>query len=476
MADMTGVRDGRGAARRSWRWVVAGVGVLIVAYVAVVLTFSLTHADLRFGAIPDNPFVVAPPAGFLWGAATSAHQIEGGNVHNDWARFEAVPGKIRGGLPSGQAADHWNRVTQDVGLLRDLGANAYRFSIEWSRVEPRPGEWDESAWAHYADEVTQLRAAGVEPMVTLLHFTLPTWLADRGGLAADDFAQRFGAFAAEAARRIGHDVRYWCTINEPNVQMYQSYVVGVWPPESQDREQAARAFTGLVRAHALAAQAIRAARPDARIGAAVNLIVFDPVRRWWLLDWIAAREADRGFNWAFYDSIKRGAVKLDLAGFPAVDEPMPELAGSADFMGVNYYQRNMVRFSPGAPGLVELEQGPGPRTDTGVEIYPEGMLRLLRRAWDRYRMPIIITESGLADSTGRVRPGHIRSHTYAMARAMQDGVPVEGYFHWSLMDNFEWDEGFGPRFGLYRVDYATQERVAGPAVAEFRRLAAANVE
>jgi beta-glucosidase len=307
-------------------------------------------------------------------------------------------------------------------------------------------------------------------MVTLLHFTLPGWLADRGGLTAEDFPERFAAFAAEAARRLGPQVTLWCTVNEPNVQMYQGYVAGIWPPGLQDREQAARAFAGLVRGHAAAGAAVRAADPDARVGAAINLIAFDPLRRWWLPDWIGAREADRGFNWAFYDSVKRGSVTLSLAGFPELDEPVDGLAGSADWFGLNYYRRNVVRFSPGEPGLVELLQGPGPLSDAGVEVYPEGLLRLMRRVWDRYRLPIIVTENGVADSTGVLRPAYLRGHAYAVARAVAEGIPVEGYFHWSLTDNFEWAEGFDARFGLYRVDYATLERREGPGAVEFRRL------
>ncbi len=289
-------------------------------------------------------------------------------------------------------------------------------------------------------------------------------------MTAPDFADRFERFAAEAARRFGEAVTYWCTVNEPNVQMYQGYVEGVWPPGVRDAEQASRAFAGLVRGHARAAQAIKAADPQARVGAAVNLIVFDPQRRWWLPDWIAAREADRGFNWAFYDSVERGAVTLRVAGFPEIDEPMAALAGSADFFGINYYRRNIVRFSPGAPGLVELLQGPGPLSDSGVEIYPEGLLRLIRRAWERYELPIIVTENGVSDASGTLRPGFLRSHVYSVSRALEEGIPIEGYFHWSLMDNFEWAEGFGPRFGLYGVDYETLERIPGPGAEEFRRI------
>ncbi len=443
---------------------------LVGAYAVTLTAFHLAEPGVEFDSIPDNPFVSPVPSGFLWGAATAAHQIEGGNVFNDWARFEAIEGNIADGLPSGTAVDHWNRVAEDTGLLTALGANAYRFSIEWSRLEPREGEWDPGAWAHYEEEVELLLQAGVTPMVTLLHFTLPVWLADRGGLAAPDFADRFERFATEAVRRLGNEVTYWCTVNEPNVQMYQGYVDGVWPPGLDDTEQAAAAFAGALRGHARASAVIKNANPEAKVGAAINLIVFDPARSWWLPDWIAAREADRGFNWAFYDSVKRGAITFRIAGFPEIDEPVAALAGSVDFFGINYYRRNLVRFSPRAPGLVEIFPGPGPLSELGVEIYPEGLLRLIRRGWDRYGLPIIITENGVADSLNELRPDYLRSHVYAVSRAMEEGIPVEGYLHWSLTDNFEWAEGFGARFGLYRVDYETLERIPGPGTEEFQRL------
>jgi beta-glucosidase len=461
----------RGPLVRLRRWGLAVVAVLVVAYVAALAVFELGEREPSFDEIPDNPFSAEMPPAFLWGAATSAHQVEGGNVHNDWARFEADPSHIRDGKPSGAATDHFNRVAEDVRLLSDIGANAYRFSIEWSRVEPEEGKWDEKAWAHYGDEIARLRQAEIVPMVTLLHFTLPAWIAERGGLTADDFADRFARFAAETARRFGNDVDLWCTVNEPNVQMYQSYVQGVWPPGVRDTKKASVAFSGLVRGHAAAAAAIREADAGARVGAAINLIVFDPARRWWLLDWIAAREADRGFNWAFYDSIKSGRISLRLAGFPEVDEPLSGLAGSADYFGINYYRRNLVRFTPSAPGLVTLLQGPGPLSDSGVEVYPEGLLRLLRRVWDRYGLPIYITENGVSDASGRLRPGYLRGHAHAVARAIDEGIQVDGYFHWSLLDNYEWSEGYGPRFGLYTVDFETFERRRGEGAEEFARLA-----
>jgi beta-glucosidase len=453
------------------RWLFRILPGLAAVYLVVIAVFEFSESEPVFKEIPQDAGVSTLPPGFLLGAATSAHQVEGGNVHNDWAAFEAVPGNIREGQASGLAADHWNRVAEDVGLLQDLGANAYRFSLEWSRLEPEEGRWDEQAWAHYADEIEQLRSAGIEPMVTLLHFTLPQWLAEQGGLTAPDFAEHFGRFAGEAARRLGSSVNLWCTVNEPNVQMYQSYVQGVWPPGVRDTAQASLAFAGLVRGHAAAANAIRANDPDSSIGAAVNLILFEPDRHWWALDWVAAREADKGFNWAFYDSIASGSISFHLAGFPEIEEPLEGLAGSADWFGINYYRRNLVRFTPSAPGLVTLLQGPGPLSDSGVEMYPEGLLQLTRRVWERYGLPIHITENGVADSDGDLRPDFLRSHLYAVSQAVDEGIPVEGYYHWSLMDNFEWAEGYQHRFGLYTVDFDTLERRPGPAVAAFRDLA-----
>jgi len=453
----------------------ATVGLLlliVVAYFTTCLWLQVGEEEVVFPDPLGEPWPSSMPSGFLWGTATAAHQIEGGNVGNDWSRFERA-GKVKDGAVSGQASDHWNRVGQDIELMAGLGANAYRFSIEWSRLEPQEGSWSEEAWQHYVDEVEQLVDAGIRPMVTLLHFTLPAWIEERGGVTAPDFAERFGRFAGEAARRLGSQVDLWCTLNEPNVQMHQGYVEGVWPPEIRDTARAAEAFAGLVRGHAAAAAAIRREESEAEIGMAVNLIVFDPARQWSLPDWIASRQADAGFNWAFYDSIQAGRISFRLAGFPTLDEPLEGLAGSADYMGINYYRRNIVRFDPKAPGWVRLGPGPGPLSDSGVEIYPEGLLRLLRRAHERYDLPIFITENGVSDAAGTLRPAFLRSHVHAVGRALAEGIPVRGYFHWSLLDNFEWSEGFGPRFGLYRVDYETFERSPTAASLEFARLAPA---
>jgi beta-glucosidase len=431
-----------------------------------------TTADPGFTDVPENPFVASMPADFLWGVATSAHQVDGHTRGNDWARFERQPGVIAEGAVSGLAADHWNRLEEDTGLIRDLGANAHRLSLEWSRLEPEPGRWDEAAWEHADLELALLEQAGIEPMLTLLHFTLPIWLADRGGIAAPEFPRRLEAFAVEAACRLGARVRLWCTVNEPNVQMFYGYVTGQWPPCRRDPELATRAFAGLLQGHALAAAALRRQRPDARIGAAVHLVLAEPLRGWWPPDRLAAAQVRRGFNWPFYDAIHHGVIRLRLPGFPRLEQPMAELLGSADFVGINYYRRNLVAFDPRAPGWAALHQGPGLRSDAGVEMHPAGLLELLRQAWRRYRLPLIVTENGVADAGGQLRPTYLRVHAHGLARAVAEGIPVQGYFHWSLLDNFEWTDGYTLRFGLYRVDFPSQRRIATAGATEFRRLAA----
>jgi len=463
-------------ASTSMRWfrrVVTVVLVLAGLYALACAWFQLKHPPPVLGPASRTAFAPAWPRGFFWGTATAAHQVEGGNTYNDWARFERQSGKIAHGDTSGAAAGHWKKVAEDIALMRALGANAYRFSIEWSRLEPKEGTWDEAGWQHYADEVAQLKAAGVEPVVTLLHFTLPVWLADRGGATAPEFPDRFGRFAAEAARRLGPQVRWWCTINEPQVQMYQGYVAGIWPPGVQDHALAVKAFEGLLRAHGKAALALRQGDADAQIGIASNMIYFEPSNRWNLLEQIVTRLVSNGFNWSFYESISKGRLLFSMPGFPRLDKPAPELHGTIDWMGINYYRRNLVTFAPGSPGMVDIHPGPGTRSDAGIEIYPEGLLALLREGRQRYPLPIMITENGVADSAGVHRPMFVRRHAYAVKQAIEEGIDVRGYFHWSLMDNFEWAEGFGARFGLYRLDRATLARTPAAGWEEFRRLAPA---
>jgi beta-glucosidase len=460
--------------RRLARWLAALLGIGALLWLGVCAFFILTRPGLAFTPEELARSPEPLPADFLWGTATSAHQIEGGN-ENDWTRFESVPGNIEGGDTSTVAADHWNRMSEDVALMKAIGANAYRFSIEWSRLEPEEGAWNEDAWAQYQDLVRQLGEAGVTPMVTLLHFTLPNWLADRGGLTARDFPERFARFAGEAGRRLGPGVELWCTVNEPNVQMYLGYLAGEWPPLEASPARAAAATVGLLKAHAGAAKALRATDPDARIGVAQNQMVLQPEWRLWLPDWLAVALVDQAWNWAFYDAIRDGHVRLRLPG-ATLDQPLPELAGTADYFGLNYYFRYFVHAAPNEPHGVSMRPGPGMISELGGDpppgdAYPEGLLLLMREAWERYGLPIYVTEGGIADEEGVMRGALIRGHYEAIQRARAEGIPVRGYFHWSLMDNFEWDKGYRPRFGLYRVDRETLERTPAGGADVFAELA-----
>jgi beta-glucosidase len=460
--------------KRRLRLVGWALGGLAAAWLVACAWLAAAHPRVAFTAAELARPATPLPKGFLWGTATSSHQVEGG-THNDWTRFEAEPGRIERGETSAVAADHWNRMAEDVALMQAIRANAYRCSIEWSRLEPREGEWDEAAWARYADLVRRLREAGITPAVTLLHFALPLWLAERGGVAAPEFEERFARFAAEAGRRLGPGVDLWLTLNEPNVQLYMGYLSGQWPPQERSPARAARAFVGLLRGHARAAAALRAADPGARIGVASNLMLLEPRSRLLLTDWLAVAFVDQFWNWSFPDAVHGGRARLRLPG-ASLDERIDGLVGSADFFGLNYYFRYLVRLAPRAPELVSLQPGPGLRSELGGtapigDSPPEALLLLMREAWRRYRRPIYVTEGGIADAAGTLRGPLIRGQLEAIQRARAEGIPVEGYFHWSLLDNFEWEKGYRPRFGLYRVDRQTLARTPAGGSDVFAALA-----
>jgi beta-glucosidase len=437
-------------------------------------------------AIAASRPLAGVPAGFLLGAATSAHQIEGG-THNDWTEWEA--GRYPDGQPhvldgasAARAADSWNLWRADLAALQLIGANVYRLGIEWSRLEPAPGAWDAAAAARYHEMFAALRAAGITPLVTLHHFTLPLWVARQGGWEWPGAPAALAAFAARAGAAFGDVVDWWCTINEPNVLVAKGYLAGQWPPGVRDPARAARVLAALMRAHALAAAALRAAdRTDAdgdgaatRIGIAHNLRIFDPYSAASPVDGIAAGVANTFYNESFLDAVTTGRIRIVLPGVIDIDEPFPALTGSFDYLGVNYYTRDLVIGHLGGPEPYSAAAKPGAaRNDLGWEIYPEGLYRLLvryaRRGW-----PILVTENGIADGRGGSRPGFLRAHLYAVDRARADGVNVIGYIFWSLIDNFEWSHGYRGRFGLFSIDFdgdPTLTRRPTAAVATFEEAA-----
>jgi beta-glucosidase len=390
------------------------------------------------------------PDGFLWGAATSSHQVEGGNVHNDWWRFEQQ-GKVDNGDVSGDAVDHWNRFEGDYDLAVELGHNAHRLSIEWSRVEPRPGEYDPAAWAHYREMLAALKARGMTVFLTLHHFTVPTWFADAGAWLMPESPALFAGFARDAARELGDLVDFWITINEPMHYLTQAYFRGEWPPETADFFKAHEVGVNLFRAHNLAYEIIKAERPDARVGASVNAIRVSPCGEPSLLELVSEPFASWFVNYWFLDKTRN----------------------HLDFIGTQYYMAESALAILEGYERPEVEEH-GPRTDMGWRIYPAGIGEAVLETYRRYGVPIYITENGIADADDDLRGWYIHSHLVELHKAIEAGADVRGYLHWSLLDNFEWKYGWAPEFGLIHVDRATQERIVRESARSYAEVIRAN--
>jgi beta-glucosidase len=408
-------------------------------------------------------FVIVFPEPFLFGTGTSATQIEGGCRTSDWFDFARQPGRVKNGDRPDVACDSWRLWERDVALQRSLGFGAHRMSIEWARIEPREGEIDRPALDRYRAILGALRDASIEPMVTLHHFTLPSWLAARGGILAEGFVERVARFARVAIDALGDLSRLWVTINEPNVLAAQGYLTGEWPPGEKNPAAAVHAHHRLLEAHVAAYRVLKEARGDAvQVGVAHHLRIAEPERPGSIADRAGARVFARVFNEAFAVATCEGRMYGPLdALLPRGGFRVSEARGTQDFFGINYYSRDLIRFALDRPQEMFLSRrvAPGAEvSDLGWEIHPAGLGHLVRVWSRRSGRPVYVTENGIADASDTRRRSFLVSHLSELGRAMAEGVDVRGYFHWSLLDNFEWAEGYGPRFGLVEVDYATQER------------------
>ena len=417
------------------------------------------------------------PPGFLWGSATSAHQVEGNNIHSDWWAWEQA-GRVKD--RSGLACDHYRRFAEDFDLAESLGHTAHRCSIEWARVEPAEGQWDDEALAHYGDVVRALRQRRLEPIVTLHHFTSPQWFVAQGGWLNASSVDRFARYVRKVVEAIGPSVRYWISINEPLVYVRMHYVQGVGPPGARDLTQALKVIEHLIRAHAAAYRIVHEARradgPMPQVSIAHHVPEFWPCRRWSLPDRWITFVTDRVFNLAFLQTLTKGRASVP----GVVTWTIPEARATLDYLGVNFYGRQFIRWAPSAgtwPGA-SCDLGHHPRevterTSLGWDVHPASFLHVLRRL-GRMGLPILVTENGTSMEDDRRRERYLFRHIQAMARAMQGGVAVVGYCYWSLLDNFEWADGYGPRFGLVDVNYATQERTARESGRRYAEICRSN--
>lgn len=385
---------------------------------------------------------------FLWGCSTSSHQVEGFNTLNDW-----WPAETNGSLPfeSGAACDQYRLYARDLDLARDLGHTAHRFSVEWSRVQPRAGAWDTGAIDHYRRVVDAVRDRNMEPLVTLHHFTNPGWFSNQGGWLHADSPALFEEYAARIFSALD-GVSYWLTINEPTVYVMQAYVNGEWPPFATSAMGAWRVLRNLASGHRRAYRAGKAVSSRFQISFAHNAPIIEPCRPDSHADAVAVRARDYVLNRLFFR----------LIGTQPADRPL-------DYVALNYYTRTVVRSEGsllnrlfGKSCSENHHRNQGQRSQIGWEVYPAGLRQVLNR-FAGFELPIMVTENGIATDDEAEREQFIRDHVTELLSARQSGLPIIGYLYWSLLDNFEWHHGFKARFGLAAVDWESQRRVQRPA-------------
>lgn len=386
------------------------------------------------------------PRDFLWGASTASHQVEGGTV-NQWSHWEKeqavllaqtakdriswVPvwANIRDQAAdpenyiSGSGVEHFTRYQEDFAILHQLGMNAFRFGIEWARLQPAEGEWDTAAVEHYKRYILELKARGIEPILTIWHWTMPVWFTDRGGFCRRSNLNYFDTYVARLGQEFGPLVKYVIILNEPNVYAGHSYLIGEWPPEKKSAAQFLRVYWNLTHAHRRAYRLLKQAHPGLQVGIAAQLGNMQPKRPGNLIDMLAAKVTAYGNNWWFLNRIRK----------------------QLDFVGINYYftdyWHGFRRHNPAAP-----------LSDMGWYMEPSGLLPLMLEVSRRYNLPIMITENGLADAEDKRRQWWLSQTMMALEAALAAGVQLIGYLHWSLLDNFEWKYGWWPKFGLVKVD------------------------
>jgi beta-glucosidase len=438
----------------------------------------------------------------VWGTATSAHQIEGavdedGRGESIWDRFEATPGSIADGSDAGVACDHYHRWRDDIRLMTRLGVDAYRFSVAWPRVLPTGRGVVNAAGLDFYDRfVDALVDAGIRPFITLYHWDLPQCLQDQGGWMSRDTVDAFARYADVVTTRLGDRVKYWATHNEPWCIAHLGYHSGEHAPGTKDPTGALRAAHHVLLSHGRTCAVIRKNVSNAQVGIVLNLTPSSPASND-PEDADASRWFDGFFNRWYLDPLFRGGYPEDViedrVAVGHLESPtlpfvrpgdMEAISASMDFLGVNYYSRVVMRAGEG-PWPQAVQVAPDEElTDMGWEVYPDGLTQLLERLHREYEpREIYITENGAAyadgpDETGRIadsrRSEFLRAHVVACHRAIEAGVPLRGYFVWSLIDNFEWAHGYEKRFGLYWVDYETQERIPKDSSFWYHDVIAAN--
>lgn len=417
--------------------------------------------------LPDNSphFPLDFPSGFLWGTASSSHQNEGNNTNNQWWQFEQQTGAIRNGDRSGLACNWWENAEADFDRLASLGLNSHRISLEWSRIEPELGQFDQKALDRYREMVGGLRDRGIRPVIALNHFTLPLWFYNQGGWTRKESVALFQRYARVAGHALSDLCDFWLTFNEPLVYVGMTWFLGKWPPQKPNPYLAWRAFRHLLFAHAAAYQMLHTIQPDAQVGYAKAVSLFRQLRANNDLDRYAAGLRRHLYEhlWVVGTSTGKLEPPLGLNGYHHA------LKDSLDFIGLNYYGRKHVRFKPDPRSIFgydcfaeDAETSDAVQESDGSsrpysQFSPDGLYQICQEV-KQFDKPVYILENGLPDADDNQRPRWLLGHLAEVHRAIRSGCDVRGYFHWTLVDNFEWDQGWQLRFGLYEMDPETQER------------------
>jgi beta-glucosidase len=397
------------------------------------------------------------PRGFLWGTATSSHQVEGNNKNNNWYAWEQEEGRIIHGHKAGLACDWWGgRWKEDFDRAKESRQNAHRLSIEWSRVQPAPDRWNEDAIEHYRQMVRGLGGRGMFPLVTLHHFTDPLWLTEMGGWENEEVGEKFTVYVGKMVEALQSYVTTWCTINEPNVATVLGYVTGEFPPGVTDIQRAMQVMANQARAHAMAYHKIKEIQAESRVGMALNWRGFQPAKSWAVTDRLAASIFNALFNDFFPRMCRDGIARLltkkvEIGG----------AKGTQDYLGLNYYTSEMVRFDVRARDEMFVRRTPPEDVELSpsgnIANWPEEFFRSIK--WGmQFNVPIIVTENGTEDPEDSFRRRYLIEHIHQLWHAVNFNYPIKGYFHWTLVDNFEWERGWTHRFGLWELDEESQAR------------------
>lgn len=424
------------------------------------------------------------PEGFWWGTATAGHQVEGGNTASNWWAWEQE-GLCEDGAVSGAACDYWNRWPEDHQLMADLGHNAFRLGLEWARLEPREGHFDDEALAQYVEMLADLQARDIRVCLTLNHWVLPAWFADDDDWCSPRALARWERFVRHVVPAVAPHVDRWVTLNEPMVPVLAGNLAAYHPPTRRSPRRAARVFRALLAAHAVAYRVVHELVPVAADGGPTmvgSANAYQFVEPYHERGWQRPFEAFIGgivshISYAAWDR----ALTSGRVPFPfGLHNRVAGLRDSVDFLGVNYYMRISVRLHPSALSNVSsgsYDSPPGiETTEMGWQVYPPGFRKVINEVWRRFRKPIYITENGCADAEDSLRRRYLLSHLAQVHRAIEDGCDVRGYLQWTFIDNFEWREGWRPRFGLVEMDPADPTLTRHPrrSAEMYRELIAAN--